>query len=176
MCLSIQQVSIVLGKASGVAVVEWEASPAGDVIADAVIALLMHAQSSAASIRLTSKPCRHPRSSDEDSVPSSKKSRAEGVTHSRLVLIKDTLKDQFEKVEAVYEGNTGTFEILTDSGLEATSVVNEDGELTCTAKVAFSDETGSNAEITVECTDEKLALHVQECLKGLAATFAPASA
>lgn len=156
------------------AIVEWEASPAGDVIADAVIALLMHAQSSAASIRLTSKPCRHPRPSDEDSTPSSKKSRAEDVTQSRLVLIKDTLKDQFEKVEAVYEGNTGTFEILTDSGLESTAVT-EDGELTCTAKVAFADATGSQAEITVECADHKLAQHVQECLKGFAATFVPAA-
>jgi hypothetical protein len=157
-----------------VAIVAWEASPAGDVIADAVIALLMHAQSSAASIRLTSKPCRHPRPSDEDSVPSSKKSRPENVVQSRLVLIKDTLKDQFEKVEAVYEGNTGTFEISSDCGLEP-SAVNDDGELTCTATVSFVDETGSNAEITVECADQKLALHVQECLKGFAATFAPAS-
>jgi hypothetical protein len=164
----------VLGKTSGVAIVEWEASPAGDVIADAVIALLMHAQSSAASIRLTSKPCSHPRPSDEDSVPSSKKSRAEGVAHSRLVLIKNTLKDQFEKVEAVYEGYTGTFEISTDCGLES-SAVDEDGELTCTAKVSFVDETGSNAEIKVECADQKLALHVQECLKSFAATFAPVS-
>lgn len=50
-----------LGKTEGVAIVEWEASPASDVIADAVVALLMHAQSSAASIRLTSKPCCRPR-------------------------------------------------------------------------------------------------------------------
>ena len=156
------------------AIVEWEASPAGDVIADAVIALLMHAQSSAASIRLTSKPCRHPRSSEEDSVPFSKKSRAEGVAHNRLVLIKDTLKDQFDKVEVVYEGNIGTFEISTDSGLESTAVT-EDGKLTCTVKVSFADETGSNAEITTECADRKLASYVQECLKGFAETFVPAA-
>ena len=46
-------------KRRGVAVVEWDASPANDVIADAVVALVMHAQTSAASIRLFSKPCRH---------------------------------------------------------------------------------------------------------------------
>ncbi len=168
------QVSILVGKTNGVAIVEWEASPAGDVIADAVIALLMHAQSSVASIRLTSKPCRHPRPSDDGSVPSNKKSRAEDMTQSRLVLIKDTLKDQFETVEAVYEGNIGTFEITTDSGLES-SAVTEDGVLTCTAVVSFADNTGSVAEIIVECADQKLASHVQECLQGLAATLAPIS-
>ena len=47
----------VTAKRRGVAVVEWDASPANDVIADAVVALLMHAQTSAASIRLFSKPC-----------------------------------------------------------------------------------------------------------------------
>jgi len=164
------KVSVLLGKTKGVAIVGWAASPAGDVIADAVIALLMHAQSSAASIRLTSKPCRHPRPSDDDSTPSSKKQRAEDTTSSRLVLIKDTLKDQFEKVEAVYEGNTGIYEIITDTGLES-SAVNDDGVLTCTAKVAFADDTGSQAEITVECSDMKLASHVRECLNGLAATL-----
>ena len=159
-------VSIIVEKSKGIALVEWEASQAGDVIADAVIALLMHAQSSAASIRLTSKPCNHARPS--------KRSRADDSAESRLLLVKDTLKDQFETVEAVYEGNTGVFEIISDSGLES-NAVSEDGRLTCTAKVAFSDETGKVAEITVECADRKLALQVQECLKGIAATIAPIS-
>ncbi len=61
---------VTTGKTRGVAIVEWEASPEGDVIADAVVALLMHAQSSTASIRLTSKPCRHPRASDDVEEPS----------------------------------------------------------------------------------------------------------
>ena len=47
----------VTAKRRGVAVVEWDASPANDVIADAVVALVMHAQTSAASIRLFSKSC-----------------------------------------------------------------------------------------------------------------------
>lgn len=165
-----------LGLTPGVAIVEWEASPAGDVIADAVIALLMHAQTSVASIRLTSKPCRHPRPSDDSSTATSsnKKSRAEDLTQSRLALIKDTLKDQFQTVEAVYEGNTGTFEITTDSGLES-NAATENGTLVCTAKVSFSDNTGSFAEIVVECVDQKLGSHVQTCLKGLASTLAPIS-
>jgi len=169
-------VAVTLGKTQGVALVEWEASPAGDVIADALIALLMHAQSSAASIRLTSKPCRHPRAGDDtsDEEPSTKKSRqdSEDLTESRLRLIRDVLKDQFEKVEAVYEGNMGTYEITTDSGLES-ATVNEDGLLTCTAKVAFEDSTGSNAEITVECPDDKLASNVHECLRNIAKTLMP---
>jgi hypothetical protein len=169
------KVTISLGRTRGVAVVEWEASPAGDVIADAVIALLMHAQSSAASIRLTSKPCRHPRAQDEDGEPSAKKPReddAEGLTESRLRLICDTLRDQFEQVEAVYEGNIGTYEITTDTGLES-GVADENGVLTCIAKVVFADSVGGNAEITVECPDQKLASNVQECLRNLANTLVP---
>lgn len=166
-----------MGKTEGVAIVEWEASPAGDVIADAMIALLMHAQSSAASIRLTSKPCRHPRpndnSNDQVQEPTTKKSRSEeSLVENRLRLIKDTLKEQFELVDVVYEGPTATFEITLDTGLES-NVMNEDGSLTCTAKVAFGDEEASIAEITVECTDNKLASNVRDCLRNLAATLAP---
>lgn len=163
-----------VGTKKGVGIVEWEASPAGDVIADALIALLMHAQSSSASIRLTSKPCRHARPSEDDDEPSSKKAKSdsEELTESRLRLIKDTLKDQFENVEAVYEGNVGTYEITSDSGLES-GTVNEDGVLTCNIKVAFDDDSGSCAEISVECPDQKLATNVRECLRNLAQTFAP---
>jgi hypothetical protein len=135
----------------------------------------MHAQSSAASIRLTSKPCRHPRAQDEDGEPSAKKPReddAEGLTESRLRLICDTLRDQFEQVEAVYEGNIGTYEITTDTGLES-GVADENGVLTCIAKVVFADSVGGNAEITVECPDQKLASNVQECLRNLANTLVP---
>lgn len=166
------KVSVLLGKNEGVAIVEWEASPAGDVIADALVALIMHAQSSTASIRLTSKPCRHPRSSDEE--PDSKKARGSGesLSENRLRLIKDTLLDQFENVEAVYEGNMATYEITTDTGLDA-GVVQEEEPLVCTAKVSFEDSNGGNAEISVECIDKKLASNVQECLRNLARGLAP---
>jgi hypothetical protein len=52
-CLT-KQVTIRTGLKNSVANVEWQASSAGDVIADSVVALLMHVQSSAASICLTS--------------------------------------------------------------------------------------------------------------------------
>lgn len=158
------QITVTTGKSKGVAIVEWEASPQGDVIADAVVALLMHAQSSTASIRLTSTPCRHP----------SKRQRVDqGITsESRLRLIHDTLRDQFEAVEAIYEGNAGTFEITTDAGLES-GTLGEDGTLACTAKVEFDDGSGTNAKITVECADKRLGSSVQECLQNLAAAAAP---
>lgn len=159
------------GKSRGVAIVEWEASPAGDVIADAVVALLMHAQSSSASIRLTSKPCRHPRSTEEEE-PTKKLKREESTSESRLRLVHDTLKDQFEAVEAVYEGRTGTFEITTDSGL-GPSALGEDGPLLCSATVSFEDELGVVAKITVECGDKKLANNVRECIQNLASAAAP---
>eukprot|EP00980_Cylindrotheca_fusiformis_P030341 scaffold24664_cov230-Cylindrotheca_fusiformis.AAC.3 len=168
------KVSVTIGRRKGVAVVEWEASPAGDVIADALIALLMHAQSSSASIRLSSKPCRHPRSNDDDQQPTTKKPRStsEELTESRLRLIKDTLKDQFESVETLYEGNVATYEITTDGGLDS-GTASEDGTLTCTVKVQFDDSTGTYAQISVECSDEKLASNVRECLRNLSVAFAP---
>lgn len=169
-------IKVITGKSRGVAIVQWEASPEGDVIADAVVALLMHAQSSTASIRLTSKPCRHPRAVDEDEEvePTKKQKRDDNATsESRLRLVRDTLKDQFETVEAVFEGNTGTFEITLDAALESGTTLGEDGTLVCTATVAFDDASGSTAKITVECADKRLGTNVQECLQNLAAAAAP---
>ncbi|KAG7367223.1 pre-mRNA 3'-end-processing endonuclease polyadenylation factor [Nitzschia inconspicua] len=170
------KVMLLLGKSDGVAIVEWEASPAGDVIADALIALIMHAQSSPASIRLTSKPCRHPRAGKDEKgdAPSRKKSRTnhETLSENRLRMIKDTLLDQFNNVEAVYEGNMATYEIKTDTGLDS-DVVHEEEPLTCTAKVRFEDSNGGAAEISVECVDKKLASNVQECLRNFARSLAP---
>jgi hypothetical protein len=172
------KVSVYVGKTERVAIVEWDASPAGDVIADALIALIMHAQSSAASIRLSSKPCRHPRvdNSDEDDngeeEGSSAKKPRTSLTDNRLRLIKDTLKDQFDRVEAVYEGNTASYEITTDTGVDS-GVVLEEEQLTCTVNVSFPDDSGGIAEIKVECLDQKLASNVQECLRNLTKATSP---
>jgi hypothetical protein len=141
----------------------------------------MHAQTSAAAICLTSKPCIHPRAGDYndaknsgDDEPASKKSRQvdESLTENRLRLIKDTLKDQFDIVEAVFEGNTASYEIKTDTGLDA-GAIKEDEILTCNVNVTFADECGGAAEISVECEDRKLAKNVQDCLQNLARTFTP---
>lgn len=169
-----QQVKVTTGLARGTATVEWEASPAGDVIADAVVALVMQAQSSAASIRLTSKPCRHPRDKGDEGDQAQKRQRDvdSASTESRLRFIFFTLKDQFENVDVVYEGNSAAYEIRNDSGLEA-GLLDEDGMLVCTANVEFDDDSGSNAKLSVECKDEKFAANVRACLKNVAATMAP---
>lgn len=170
--LNEDQIKVTLGKTKGVATVSWEASPANDVIADAVVALVMHAQSSTASIRLTSKPCRHPRAAEEE--PPSKIARDESTTStSRLQLIAHTLKDQFEQVETVYDGNNhANYEITTDCGFDATAL-SEEGKLVCNVSVQFEDDKGNNATVTVECGDSKIANHVRECIRNLTAAAGP---
>jgi len=168
------QVSITLGAERGVATVEWEASPAGDVIADSVVALLMHAQSSVASIRLTSKPCRHPREADLlPSEQAEKKQRssdedADDMT-SHLRFLHAVLKEQYENVEGVYERNKATFEIQTDAGL-GTDTMDEDGILRCSVQIEFLDTAGTSAKVTVESKDKKLAQNIQDCLHNAVAS------
>jgi hypothetical protein len=172
------QVKVTTGKTRGVATVSWDASPAGDILADAVVALLMHAQSSIASIRLTSQPCGHRRKKtpEDDDEPASKKQKEEessaNITESRLRMIHNTLLEQFDNVEATYEGSTASFEIQTDTGLEKYPA--DGGILTCTVKVEFEDETnGAEAKVTVECEDATLAGNLQECVKNVALSSAP---
>lgn len=162
---------IILGETKGVAIVEWLASPAGDVIADSAVALLMHAQSSAASIRLTSKPCRHPRDPDAD-VQGKKKSKATDSVMERLRFLYATLKDQFQNVEASYEGTRGVFEITTDSGLDA-DMSDEDGTLTCTVTIQLHGLSATAAQISVESRDEKLAANVRACLQHVVVATMP---
>lgn len=180
--MSDDQIKVTVGgKTRGVATVEWDASPANDVIADAVVALVMHAQSSAASIRITSKPCRHrsrrPRDGEEEEEngdePMNKVARSEETTtFGRLKLIGDSLRDEFKEVECVFESNRATYEITTDCGFD-TAAVSEDGTLLCHVAVEFDDEFGNNAEVTVECADTKLASHVRDCIRNVAAAAAP---
>ena len=73
--ITISFITIATGITPGIATVEWNASPVNDILADSIIALLMHAQSSAASIRITSKPCNHnnnrrPRDDEDDKIGS----------------------------------------------------------------------------------------------------------
>ena len=135
----------------------------------------MHAASSAASIRLTSKPCRHPRDSDVETEQLSKKQRAtdsEDIVTSRLRFMHSILKEQFERVEAVYEGNKATFEIQTDAGLES-NALDDDGVLRCSVHVEFFDELGKDAKVSVESKDEKLASNIRDCLQSAVAAANP---
>jgi hypothetical protein len=145
------------------------------LIADSVIALIMHAQSSAASIRLTSRPCRHPRDSTTDDQAQEKQKSEEDVhdpVESRLRFIHGLLKDQFANVEAVYEGRMANYEIVTDAGLEP-SVLDDDGKLQCSVKVEFEDIAGNDAKISIECRDQKMAANVQRTIRNAVEAAAP---
>uniref|UniRef100_A0A7S2Y2X5 Cleavage and polyadenylation specificity factor subunit 3 n=1 Tax=Entomoneis paludosa TaxID=265537 RepID=A0A7S2Y2X5_9STRA len=172
--------------ANGTAIVEWDANPQGDVLADAVISLILHAQSSAASVRMTSQPCRHYRADDPENNNNNSESNKRAKTRtdtisSRLRFIYSTLKDQFETVEAVYEGNQGVYEIQTDCGFlpaDASGTKEESDKkdiLKCTVTVLFDDNdvTGDRAHVAVESRDEQLANHVRDCIQTLAQATQP---
>lgn len=175
--LSESQVTITTGKTRGVAIVEWKASPVGDIVADSVIALLMHAQSSTASIRLTSQPCSHKRKDETPSDDESGKDKEEGQPEKKrprtiLRIFHDTLLEQFNSVEATFEARKAQFEINSDTRLD--SVPLEDGKtLTCNVEVEFEDGNDFDARIKVECSDEKLCKNVQDCLQNLAKSINP---
>ncbi len=161
--------TIKTGQTRGTAIVEWKASPITDILADSVIALLMHTQSSAASIRLTSKPCYHGRSPDTDETedgPEKKRSK------SILRMFHDTLLKQFEDIEATFEAKKATFEIKTDAGLESGALTIGE-KLVCNVIVELPQENSMNAKISVDCSDLKLAGNVQECLKRISEACLP---
>jgi hypothetical protein len=144
------------------------------VIADSVVALIMHAQSSSASIRLTSQPCRHPRdrvSEVDDESKKKQKADDKDLVGSRLRFVRALLKEQFQNVEAVYEGYLGTYEIVTDTGLEP-GVLDDEGKLKCFVSVEFEDVSASTAKITVVCQDQKIAANVQTTLQNAIAAAA----
>ena len=164
-------IKVLLGQSKHQAIVKWDASPVNDVIADSVVALLMHAQSSVASIRLTSKPCRHPRdprSGEEEQSQKKPKGDDDNTREERLRFLFATLKDQFQNVEAVYEGANAKFEIITDAGLEA-NILDETGQLECSVDVTFDSGSSDAAHVVVECSDLKLAENVRSCLQNVIA-------
>ena len=183
----------------GIATIEWKASPVNDIMADSVIALLMHAQSSAASIRITSKPCNHgtngsgrrsrgdddndndnkgeDNDDNENDTTTNKKPKTKINVESMLRMFHSTLLEQFDhdKLEATYEAYKATFEIKTDAGLNSGSLA-EGEELTCTVIVEMEIDTGGNdvqAKVSVQCEDAKFGKNIQECLKGVADAAAP---
>jgi Pre-mRNA 3'-end-processing endonuclease polyadenylation factor C-term len=122
----------------------------------------MHAQSSSASIRLTSKPCRHPR--DMNDIESNKKVKGDDIVASRLRFILALLQEQFKNVDSTFDGLYGDYEIVTDAGLES-EALDEDGKLRCAIRVELNDSSASGATITVKCADQKLAANVRSTLQ-----------
>lgn len=179
------QVKVIAGKTRGVVTVEWDCSPVGDVIADSVVALIMHAQSSAASIRLTSQPCNHRRKKQREGIDETvDEDRKKDEAEVFLRALHQALKDQFLFVEATYEANKGTFEVRIDAntvkggkeGGEDNDDNNEedvDSGIICVAIVEFNDGFDGTAKITVESEDEKLASNIRACLQNVATASAP---
>jgi len=188
----VDKVVIRAGDTDGMVSVQWEASPVGDVLADAVVALLMQAQSSTASIRLSGRPCRHgrraPETADEQQQqpPPNKKGRMEDVdddaaakegdnrNENVMGVLHSVLREQYERVELEWtDGENkelgGSFTITADSGVET-----EEGGLVCTASVTFDENSNdAAAKIAVECEDSKLATNVRDCLVSVATASAP---
>ena len=165
--LQLYQVKVVAGKTKGVVTVEWDCSPVGDVIADSLVALIMHAQSSAASIRLTGRPCSHrQKKAREENTEDADKTSAE----EHLRTVHKALCDQFLSVEATYEATKGTFEVKLDVN---ESGADEDGGLVCSATVDFGNEFDGTAKVTVECEDDKIAANVRGCIQNVVAASAP---
>lgn len=128
-----------IGKTTGIATIEWNASPLNDVVADAIVALLMHTQSSASSIRASSQPCGHSQRRrrkrggllKENQVVEDDRLDAYDNTHenaseddrdmegkrlkkqrnSLLRLCHQALMESYAHVEAIFESSIATFEI-----------------------------------------------------------------
>jgi len=171
------QVKVIAGKTKGVATVEWDCSSVGDVIADSIVALIMHAQSSAASIRLTSQACGHRSKKPREGEEEEETDDPEKTTEEHLRALHDALVAQFLSVEATYEAKKGTFEVKIDAALydgdDDKDGDGNDDALVCTAMVEFEDDSDGIAKITVESEDEKLATNVRACLHNVAAASAP---
>jgi hypothetical protein len=193
------QVKVIVGKTKGMATVEWDCSPVGDVsefvqdfasfnyhhvcilpaclihfksVADSLVALIMHSQSSAASIRLSGRPCNHKRKKQREGEEDEDPRKA---VEEHLRIMHQSLRDNFISVEATYEAKKATFEITIDAN--AGNADEADGEenqgLVCTATVAFENDLNDVAKITVESEDEKLAANVRNCLQNIAVASAP---
>jgi len=169
-------------------ILEWKASPTNDILADSVVALLMHAQSSTASIRLTSQPCggnkrrgADDENEDEEAITKKLKNN-ETMSEYRLRWIRKALEEQFEEVEMVLDSSTkATYTIHPASTTETKDVE-------CTATIQFDDELGRGAVVAVEqqasgdddggevqpaVVDNKLLKNVQTCLQNLTKAAGP---
>jgi len=131
-----------IGKTVGLATVEWNASPLNDIVADSIVALLMHTQSSASSIRTTSQPCGHSQrrrrkrgdalqsnqvgevgtlekkdninQNDKDDSLDTEEKRLKKQKSSLLRLCYQALMESYAHVDAVFDVSMATFEIRLD--------------------------------------------------------------
>eukprot|EP00588_Corethron_pennatum_P002225 CAMPEP_0194287154 /NCGR_PEP_ID=MMETSP0169-20130528/34082_1 /TAXON_ID=218684 /ORGANISM="Corethron pennatum, Strain L29A3" /LENGTH=821 /DNA_ID=CAMNT_0039033767 /DNA_START=48 /DNA_END=2513 /DNA_ORIENTATION=+ len=169
------RVCVTLGSTPVTAIVAWESGPVEDVLADAAVALLMHAQSSSAAVRMAGRPCNH----------HAKRARTGGGGEgdlvdnvTRLQLLHKMLRCQYESVQPDFEAGTfviGSAHADREEGNDTSPV----GELSatqpavCTIKIEFESEDGSNAKLTVEGDDYKMNANVRDCVKNIISTSAP---
>jgi hypothetical protein len=183
----------------GIATVEWNASPLNDVVADAIVALLMHTQSSASSIRATSRPCAHnPRRrrkrndskssesldkvDDDLAQDNSEEKKLKNQKSSLLRLCHQALLESYSNVDAVFEPSIATFEIRLNDQCPSSTKASGDETLaadgptaSCTVTVSFKSENSLDAKVSVECSDTKLATIIQDCIRNIALASAPIS-
>lgn len=149
------QLKITIGKLKNIAIIEWDADPIIDILADSVIALLMHSQSSISSIKMLSRPCSHSinaKKQDEDmdttQQPPLKKVKEmddvqkvndddqdsfswNGIVQTRIDLINDVLQSQFEHVILKKDtiksedDNISTFEFVIQTEENSSSNQND---------------------------------------------------
>ena len=144
------------------------------MLADAVIALLMHAQSSTASIRITSKPCC--RRSTTENQPPTKKTREDNTSNlveHRLNLAFDLLRIHFEDVQSELDLNNYIGKFIVSSDLQDPDESDKMPEAICTVIIQFEDDSAMDAKISVESSDEKLASNIRDCLQSLTESAAP---
>lgn len=166
------QLKIVLGERRGIATVEWNANPVSDLLADSAIALLMHAQSSAASIRLTSKPCSHrsiKREFIDDDQPNSKKIKS--VYQSFVEAVHKILSDQFEIVQVTLDENSALFQLQTEVVLN--SETGQQESVKCEVYLEFLGDTETNFKLKVHCDDKKIAGNIRDCIRSLSDASRP---
>lgn len=166
---------MIVGETKGIATVKWDANPVSDMIADAIIALLMHAQSSTASIRITSKPCC--RRSDSERLPPSKKIReyekSSDIVGHRLKLAFDLLCSHFEDVQQIIDLEHFKGEFIVSSDMNTSDTNDGTPDAMCIVTIEFGDSRAIDAKISVQSDDEKLASNVREHLSSLAQSATP---
>ena len=126
--------------------------------------------SSAASIRITSKPCFHGEDDaagggGEPSAKNSKVEEDESAKTTRMKIAHKLLLDQFSAVEADFDN--GLFTIKCEQ-------TREQEEVVCMASLEFAED-GGGVKINVECADEQQGALVRDCLLQLGRATAPFS-
>ena len=145
-------------------VLSWQSSPVTDLLADAAVAILMHAQGGGASVRMSGSPCGAGSSDDGDVGETTLQPKS--INEKRLRIAKQLLEEQFSDVSADIEKGTFIIRVSSNAKNEETREI-ESKVVICGVKIVFNDKLG--CELRVRCADEKVGGNVKQCLCLLAA-------